>query len=42
VHFNLRETASVEVAFGDGKQTGKLVSGMTWFGPGGIPEGLRP
>lgn len=40
VHFNLGKPAAVAVEFSSGRTSGQ-VSGLTWFGPGGVPEELR-
>ena len=42
VHFNLKKGAAVQVKFSSGMQAGDVKAGMTWFGPGGIPEEIRP
>ncbi len=42
VHFNLKQPAPVQAGFSTGICEGKLTAGMTWFGPGGIPEEIRP
>ena len=42
IHFNLKNPAKVRVGFSTGTSKGKLAAGMTWFGPGGIPEEIQP
>jgi hypothetical protein len=39
VHFNLKKPSTVQVGFSAGTVNGKLSAGMTWFGPGAIPDG---
>jgi hypothetical protein len=41
IHFNLKQPAGVRAGFSTGTCKGKLPAGMTWFGPGAIPEEIR-
>ena len=42
LHVNLRTPARLEAKFASGNCQAKLPAGLTWVGPGGIPEELRP
>ena len=41
LHFNLKVPAKVKVEFKSGLVSGEVPAGLSWFGPGGIPEELR-
>lgn len=42
IHLNLRQPRQVQAIFGKGPPVAGTFQGMTWIGPGGIPENLRP
>ena len=42
VHFNLRASTRIQVTFAAEERDATLPAGMTWFGPGGVPEEIRP
>ncbi len=42
IHLNLKKPANVHAVFASERLDGKLPAGLTWFGPGGIPEEVRP
>jgi hypothetical protein len=41
VHLNLRSPHDVAVSFADGPFAAPAPAGMTWVGPGGVPEDIR-
>jgi hypothetical protein len=41
IHFNVPKAAKVQVGFKAGPAAGEIPAGLSWFGPGGIPEELR-